>query len=1472
MKKTLKSLLAKTLVLITIFTFTLSGCSESLFVPIVEEMDENNTVFSSGISLIESSGLYSESYDGTLKYYSNDSDGLIELTITSDDSSQNWTEYTLWEGDASSDKPENPTYSSLSFDGTTADVSYTLSDTSEGSTELNIQLKNSDGEESDTATVWVELDFTAPDYSLTVNGTTGSLIVASTDLTLQFIASDYDDFYQMKIWRDDESESAISYETFSASTSESIEAEESTSYYFSTLVMDKAGNISEQVDTSTITYSTSTPTFTFTIDDTDESATTTQSSTITIYTDVTYLPSSTETVYIAIWDDTESEPDSDDYEILYTDTSYHTLSSDEGDYIISVRIRQGSSNYSSEMTQSIRYDATSPSISSFTINGSATPDITNNGSLTLAVSTSDNLASTSEMEIKIWSGDEGDEPEDAEYEDLDSFSQPEVTEDGTYTYWVRVRDNSGNESTATSCEIEFDGTAPVISSFSCDDGTLVDMTDVSFTLETDSDVTAYKIWEGDEADETDDSEYVSWTYGSSIDYKLTATDDSYNINIRVKDEAGNESTDYTTETVTYDGLVPTVSFELNSGDSETNSSTVTLTFTVPGDVTGYKVWETSIPGSFTDFSSDELSDGSMDYTLTSYSDGSSSTVYMMVQDEAGNPSSTASQSIGYDVSLADPTLTIDQGTVTAESTVDLTLSADSDVTGMKVWLSGDSEPSDYSTYASTVEDFTLFSTTPSDNTSYTIYLVVEDDAGNNTSSSPVAATVTYDSAAPTIELSSSINYTSDILTASTTITTDSGDVDGVKFWLTSDSGTITEDESTTNWDESETGSTITPSYTWDLTTEDTYTVHVKARNSAGLTSTVTESIIFDETAPDVSTATISVDGNTSEFWTLNDTVSLELSDQSDDIGIYEMKIWYEGEESSEATADWESYNDDDADGTVTVSNFSLGDSDGSYTIHVLFRDETENESDEITSTTINLDQTAPDVNLRIDGSAVDSYATNSDSFTLDTNWTDTSETYTFQYWIDGDTDIADYAEFTSGWEWPDIAGEINDTEGSYIFYVNIQDQAGNVGQDMLTVTYDTTAPAISSFSIDEGEYTNSTSVNLTYSLSSDESDLEVRFSNDGSSWSDWEEATGSSEWTLSDDNEEKTVYMQVHDDAGNGDIVSIQSSDTIIYDSVAPTLDSFTITEDVDAQTGYWGSETLTVNFEHTPTVTSGETDETLYIVFWDDSTSEPEWSETSTNYTYSVSTSQSETATYTLTSTSDTYEVYCKVYDSAGNFSSTSSETVNLDLDIPTLNEFTITTESETNDPVISAEITQTDSFGAWGYKVWSSEDSGEPDVYTEFTTDYTFSYNLGTNEGEEIDYTVYVMICDNVGNESETLSQTVTIDRKGPENPTFFGIYDDETLETIVSYYLSGVGTVINLDTVDGNLYITFTSGDSSAETLKLWYTGQTEEDVTEQTIISSGYYTLTLPSTGTYDISLVIYDEFDNPSDVLTCEVTY
>jgi parallel beta-helix repeat protein len=115
------------------------------------------------------------------------------------------------------------------------------------------------------------------------------------------------------------------------------------------------------------------------------------------------------------------------------------------------------------------------------------------------------------------------------------------------------------------------------------------------------------------------------------------------------------------------------------------------------------------------------------------------------------------------------------------------------------------------------------------------------------------------------------------------------------------------------------------------------------------------------------------------------------------------------------------------------------------------------------------------------------------------------------------------------------------------------DNAGNeeLPHKILTeIKLDKTVPIGSITINNDASYTTSTSVTLTLTADDATSGVyQMRFSNDGITWTDWEDYTTSKSWTLPLGDGTKTVYVQFRDHAG---LISTYS-DTITLDTTSPT-------------------------------------------------------------------------------------------------------------------------------------------------------------------------------------------------------------------------------------------------------------------------------------------------------------------------------
>src|SRR5262245_61139506 len=133
------------------------------------------------------------------------------------------------------------------------------------------------------------------------------------------------------------------------------------------------------------------------------------------------------------------------------------------------------------------------------------------------------------------------------------------------------------------------------------------------------------------------------------------------------------------------------------------------------------------------------------------------------------------------------------------------------------------------------------------------------------------------------------------------------------------------------------------------------------------------------------------------------------------------------------------------------------------------------------------------------------------------------------------------------------------SNGAHTLAARARDAAGNNAiATPISITVDNQAPTGSILINGGAPATNSTTVTLTLSASDAFSGVtQMRFSNNGTSFSTAENYATTKAWTLSNGAGTKTVYVQFRDAAGNW---SASATDTIVLDTTAPTISARTTT------------------------------------------------------------------------------------------------------------------------------------------------------------------------------------------------------------------------------------------------------------------------------------------------------------------------
>ncbi|HEY5539839.1 MAG TPA: cytochrome c3 family protein, partial [Coriobacteriia bacterium] len=234
---------------------------------------------------------------------------------------------------------------------------------------------------------------------------------------------------------------------------------------------------------------------------------------------------------------------------------------------------------------------------------------------------------------------------------------------------------------------------------------------------------------------------------------------------------------------------------------------------------------------------------------------------------------------------------------------------------------------------------------------------------------------------------------------------------------------------------------------------------------------------------------------------------------------------------------------------VTVAAPSSG--SASHTLYFYSRDAAGNEeaTQSVSFTIVTPDTNPPTGTIDIDSGASFT-ATVSVTLNLSASDTGGSGLSQMRFSDDGSTWSAweSYAP-SKGWTVPS-------GDGSKTVWVQYRDGALNLSTGTIsdTIVLDTTAPTGGTVNINSGSAaTSQTAVTLALFAADSGSGLhQMRFSNDNSTWSDWQAYSTSASWTLATGDGAKTVYAQFKDNADN--VTSTAISHTIVLDTQGPAV------------------------------------------------------------------------------------------------------------------------------------------------------------------------------------------------------------------------------------------------------------------------------------------------------------------------------
>ncbi|MCR8631397.1 immunoglobulin-like domain-containing protein [Paenibacillus radicis (ex Xue et al. 2023)] len=570
------------------------------------------------------------------------------------------------------------------------------------------------------------------------------------------------------------------------------------------------------------------------------------------------------------------------------------------------------------------------------------------------------------------------------------------------------------------------------------------------------------------------------TFSTTKARTLTPTDGSKSISVRFKDGVGNISLIYT-KSIILDRTAPLpAALTASPGGAVYTSGNVTMTIVYPSDAVQkqYKL----------------AADGLYDKYTGPFTVNGNKTIYARSMDAAGNMSVETS----YTVSNIDTTAPIGSISINGGAAATNNVNAILQLTASDIGVGGITmELSDNGSVWSAPIAFSpsLSRTLASGDGTKTVYIRYKDSLGNT---SPVYSdSIMLDTTepAPAVFTSTPSGHTTGNVSLSIEFP-----ADAVQKQFKLDYSGIYMD------------------YTAPIVLTSNQTIYAKSKDAAGNWSTEAQYNMnkIDRTAPVGAIATSILSGATS-----NRTITLLLSATDAGAGGIEMQLSNDGEWGSSA---WESLQ--------ATRSWELSEGDGTKTVYVRFRDSLGNISQPYSSTLV-LDRAAP-AGPELTASP-NEYTSGNVSITI---------TYPL--------DVVD-KKYKLG-----SAGNLQAYESPLMLSVNEAvyawgyDAAGNRSLEAYIVisNIDKTAPT-GSISVNSGAQVTGnvysvsgnvyglgvtgsiyTSLNI-WATDSGAGGIQMRFSNDQSTWSDWEHYKPSRSWTLTDVPGIKTVHAQFKDSLGN---------------------------------------------------------------------------------------------------------------------------------------------------------------------------------------------------------------------------------------------------------------------------------------------------------------------------------------------------
>ncbi len=526
---------------------------------------------------------------------------------------------------------------------------------------------------------------------------------------------------------------------------------------------------------------------------------------------------------------------------------------------------------------------------------------------------------------------------------------------------------------------------------------------------------------------------------------------------------------------------------------------------------------------------------------------------------------------------------------------------------------------------------------------------------------------------------------------------------------------------------------------WGLTSSDgTKTVTLRVTDGAGNTATATDTIVLDTALPLITA--FSINSGAAFTNSTSATANTTVTDVGGS-GVNQICISTGGPSSCQSYA--------------ASAPMVLPAGDGVKTAIITVSDAAGNVSTFATDS-ITLDATPPTLaSISINSAAT--YATNA-TVSISGTASDTNGVEKIAFSTDG-VSFASPVNFVAG----GTSFVLTGGDGTKTVYARVVDFAGNVSLPVYasdSIILDTAAP-VGSFVLVAGNptYTLSTGVNLVFSGVGDATTMVTHYCAKSTNVAPtgpadvcWTAYAATPAFTLTAGDGLKTVYVWLKDSANNFSASAL--TDTITLDATLPTVSAFNLNASATV------TNLLSVTGDNTATDGAGSG---LSQVCFD------------ANPTPTTCVAYATAPGAILAAGDGTKTMYLRVRDAAGNYSTVSTDTINLDQTAPTVtgaqingglantNSLNLTITSTAADMASPgsgvAEMSFSENGTVWGS--WLSYAASKP---------YTLSAGEGTR-------TVYVRVRDNAGNISvSSSSDTIVVDTVPPSgtlsitgNPTY-------------------------------------------------------------------------------------------------------